>query len=295
MAVSEADKIRRAEEIYYKRRYNQNYRGYEEPKKKKSFLKWFIGKILYISLIVTCVYGYENKEYLMSNQFKQDFNKFINTQVDIRKMINDFFSSDEEIVRNKENNIIENELNEITNAANEMSKGVILVNSITAEVTKTTYEKTDDEIESKEVVKKEETTEEYIKRVCKFRKPVTGTVSSRYGARESKYKNVSKNHTGIDIAAVTGTDIYSAIEGTVIEVSSEGNYGKHLKIQSSKDSDIITLYAHCSKILVKKGDKIKIGQKIAKVGSTGNTTGAHLHFEIRYKNKCINPESIMEF
>lgn len=294
MAVSEADRIKRAEEIYYKRRYNNYYRGYEESKKKKSFLKWFLGKVAYISLIVACVYGYENREYLISNKFKTDINNFINTPINIEKIINQMFIKNEESVDIKENNIIVDELNELTNVVNELSQEVVKTNSVSAEIMKMVYVKSDGKVENKEVIK-EETTEEYIKRICKFRKPVTGKVSSRYGIRESKYKNVSKNHTGIDIAATTGTNIYSAIEGTVVEVSSQGNYGKHLKIQSSKDYNIVTLYAHCSKILVKKGDKVKIGQKIAKVGSTGNTTGPHLHFEIRYKNKCINPERILEF
>ena len=111
----------------------------------------------------------------------------------------------------------------------------------------------------------------------------------------SKYKNVSKNHTGIDLSANIGTNIVSSIEGEVVEVSSKGNYGKHLKIASKIDKNIIILYAHCSEILVKKGDKVKKNQVVAKVGNTGNTTGAHLHFEIRYKDEYINPEKIMEF
>ena len=90
-----------------------------------------------------------------------------------------------------------------------------------------------------------------------------------------------------------GTSIYSAIsrnsnfsfEPTVI-------IGKHLKIENN---GVETLYAHCSKILVKENDVINIGQEIAKVGSTGNSTGPHLHFEIRYLGECINPSEILDF
>ena len=78
----------------------------------------------------------------------------------------------------------------------------------------------------------------------------------------------------------------------MIFVSEEGDYGKHLKVQ---DGDIVTLYAHCSEILVKEGQSVEKGEKIAKVGSTGNSTGPHLHFEIRYQNRYVNPQEIFEF
>ena len=71
-----------------------------------------------------------------------------------------------------------------------------------------------------------------------------------------------------------------------------GGYGKHLKIENN---GVETLYAHCSKILVKENDYVEIGQEIAKVGSTGNSTGPHLHFEIRYLDKYIDPSKILEF
>lgn len=68
--------------------------------------------------------------------------------------------------------------------------------------------------------------------------------------------------------------------------------GKHLKIENN---GVETLYAHCSKILVKENDSVEIGQEIAKVGSTGNSTGPHLHFEIRYEGNFIDPSRILEF
>ena len=89
-----------------------------------------------------------------------------------------------------------------------------------------------------------------------------------------------------------GTDIVSAISGKVILTSESGDYGKHLKIQNG---DVITLYAHCSEILVKEGDEVEKGTKIAKVGSTGNSTGPHLHFEIRYQDRYVNPQEIFQF
>ena len=132
---------------------------------------------------------------------------------------------------------------------------------------------------------------EYIKANYSFIVPVKGTVTSRYGTREAT-EVVSANHQGIDIGAAQGTAIYASMEGTVTVASEEGEYGKHIDITNG---DVLTRYAHCSKLLVEEGQKVKQGDKIAEVGSTGNSTGPHLHFEIRRDNRVINPESIMEF
>lgn len=118
--------------------------------------------------------------------------------------------------------------------------------------------------------------------------PLRGIITSRYGEREIE----PQFHTGIDIARDTGSEIISAINGTVILVDEQKSYGKVLKIQNK---DLITLYAHCDEILVNVGDEINMMQKIAKVGSTGNSTGPHLHFEIIYCGRYVNPELILEF
>mgnify|MGYP002688276517 CR=1 FL=1 len=100
-----------------------------------------------------------------------------------------------------------------------------------------------------------------------------------------------KNHTGTDIAAVTGTKIKSSTEGEVVLVSEEGDYGKHLKVQIG---EVSIIYAHCNQIYVKQGENVVQGQEIAEVGSTGNSTGPHLHFEIRISERTVNPQSILE-
>lgn len=82
------------------------------------------------------------------------------------------------------------------------------------------------------------------------------------------------------------------MEGIVSQVSSVGDYGNHLRIANG---DVTTLYAHCNKIYVNKGDKIAQGQKIAEVGDTGNVTGPHLHFEIRRGNEFVDPDYVLEF
>ncbi len=132
---------------------------------------------------------------------------------------------------------------------------------------------------------------EYIKANYKMKIPVSGKITSPYGKREPT-EIVSENHQGIDIGVNVGTTVVAAIEGKVSLVSKEGSYGTHVKIE--KD-DITTIYAHCSKILVKEGQQVKLGQKIALSGNTGNTTGPHLHFEIRRSGRTINPELILKW
>ena len=132
----------------------------------------------------------------------------------------------------------------------------------------------------------------YVKENFNIIKPIEGIISSKYGLRNPTTTTVPKNHTGIDLAAKTGTKIVAAADGTVILNSSKGDYGKHLKIQNG---ETIFVYAHCNKLYVNEGDDVKQGQEIAEVGSTGNTTGPHLHFEIRYQDRYIDPEMILDF
>ena len=137
-----------------------------------------------------------------------------------------------------------------------------------------------------------QTDEEYIKNHFSFIKPIEGIVSSEFGKRDSQNPIVSKNHTGIDIAANTGTVIKASMEGTVSISSTQGDYGYHIKIVNG---DVSTLYAHCSKLYVNQGDIITQGQEIGEVGTTGKSTGPHLHFEIMRGQNYINPRSILEF
>lgn len=132
---------------------------------------------------------------------------------------------------------------------------------------------------------------EYIRANFSIVKPLHGIVTSRFGPR-TPTEIISANHTGIDIGGTTGTNIYAAMSGTVTKVSEYGDYGKHLVITNN---DVMTIYAHCSQINVNVGQNILQGQQIAKVGSTGKTTGPHLHFEIRREGRVINPENILEF
>ncbi|MFA5342020.1 MAG: M23 family metallopeptidase [Clostridia bacterium] len=114
-------------------------------------------------------------------------------------------------------------------------------------------------------------------------------IASAFGMRNHPILNQYKQHTGIDIGGAWGDEIYASASGTVLSVNYEqSGYGYWLRVKHSES--IITYYAHCSKIIVKAGDKVEKGQLIAYVGKTGLATGPHLHFEIRVNDIPINPE-----
>ena len=123
--------------------------------------------------------------------------------------------------------------------------------------------------------------------------PVKGTITSRYGARDLVFDNVNPYHTGIDIANSNNTKISSATDGVVIKTEKMNKYyGNNIEIE--KDG-VIFKYAHLNKIEVKQGDLVKQGDVIGLMGSTGMSTGPHLHFEIKINNRTIDPEKILKF
>ncbi|MBN2091844.1 peptidoglycan DD-metalloendopeptidase family protein [candidate division KSB1 bacterium] len=132
----------------------------------------------------------------------------------------------------------------------------------------------------------------------KFEKPLKiGKVSARYGKMKSFDSDKIVMHTGIDIAAPLNTEIYAAATGTVILVneSYEENRGPGKEIVIQHPDGFQTRYTHLNELLVKKDQMVQAGEIIAKVGSTGRSTGPHLHFEIRFNDKPENPEDYIDF
>lgn len=121
--------------------------------------------------------------------------------------------------------------------------------------------------------------------------PVSGRLSSKFGMRNHPILRRSRMHTGQDIAAPSGTSIKAAAAGTVITSGRMGGYGNVVII--SHGGGMTTLYAHCSRLLVKAGQKVSRGQTIAKVGSTGLSTGPHLHFEVAINGKKVDPRKYL--
>ncbi len=283
--MSIEDKIRRAEEIYYRRK-NQEAPYRETVKKNKNNIKLFkkmIKQIIICLLIYSVCYLIINNNYIFSEDFAQKAREILSQDINLPEIYNmiveKFKSTQQETPETTENQneteIQEEQLNEEIQNNDENIGG--------AEELPTT--------EPVVELSQMEQDANYIKSTISFIKPVQGVISSMFGLRNPTTQSVPKNHTGTDIAAVTGTKIVSATDGKVIYKSSKGDFGNHIKIQTN---DVIILYAHCNKIYVNEGDTIKQGQELGEVGATGNTTGPHLHFEIRYQDRCVDPQLILE-
>ena len=119
-------------------------------------------------------------------------------------------------------------------------------------------------------------------------RPVSGTITSRFGV--SSNIRVS-SHTGLDIAAPTGTPVKAAASGTVTFSGWKGSYGNMIVI--SHGNGVQTYYGHCNKLYATVGQTISQGETIAAVGSTGNSTGPHLHLEIRVNGVAYNPQNYL--
>lgn len=148
--------------------------------------------------------------------------------------------------------------------------------------------------EKMEALEKQKEEEERVNRMPEINgiklacTPISGTITSRYGV-SSRIR--SSNHTGLDIAASTGTSIKAVASGTVTQASYQGSYGKLVKINHGNGLE--TWYAHTSKMYVSVGEKVEAGEVIAAVGSTGNSTGPHLHLEVRVNGEHVNPQNYL--
>jgi murein DD-endopeptidase MepM/ murein hydrolase activator NlpD len=122
-------------------------------------------------------------------------------------------------------------------------------------------------------------------RVGALSTPAFGDFSSPFGVRGASF------HPGMDICNVVGTPIKAAKGGTVLTAGWNGAYGMSVDIDHG--GGVVTRYAHCSKVLVRAGQSVEAGQLIAKMGSTGRSTGPHLHFEVRIQDRAVNPASFL--
>ena len=119
--------------------------------------------------------------------------------------------------------------------------------------------------------------------------PVIGNITSRYGVYESSVRNHA--HSGMDIAAPYGTEIKAAASGTVTYSGWQSGYGYLIIIDHG--NGVESYYGHCSSLIANVGDEVEAGDVISRVGSTGNSTGNHLHFEIRLNGSTINPQKYL--
>lgn len=284
--MSVEEKIRRAEQIYERRKQGSDKQiatvSVNNEKKDIRLLKKMIVQILICISIYLVIYFINNSEYVFSKDFINKMNEVLSYDVNFMDLYNTIKDQyNKIIVNNNEQEQPEQTKEQEENTTQDGIGGAVEDLQNTSDV-------------------KEETTKELsqseqdiinVKNTTTFIKPIEGIISSKYGQRDTATGRVPKNHTGTDIAANLGTKIKSATDGEVVLASGEGDYGKHLKIQIG---EVSIVYAHCNNLYVKQGDKVTQGQEIAEVGSTGNSTGPHLHFEIRISERTVDPQSILE-
>ncbi len=114
-----------------------------------------------------------------------------------------------------------------------------------------------------------------------------GRLTSNFGTRIDPFHGRLKEHHGLDIAAPSGTPIRATLDGTVTYAGDRGGYGNLVILRHADGTE--TRYGHCSSLKVREGDRIQAGQTVATVGSTGRSTGPHLHFEVRKEGKILDP------
>ena len=294
--LSEEEKIKRAEEISARRNNRIPVSNINAQKRRQlsTLSKVFIQVICSI-----CIFGIfyfiNQNDSLAIEKIKPILTEDTDF-VQIYNQINTFIKNISSKTNEEENNLEDNNEIEDINVQNKTLEEIIqnenIENNIEEQTNDISQEASDGVGGSEENINVSETDQdiEFIKSNASFIKPVVGYITSGYGEREPT-DIISANHAGVDIGANTGTEILASMTGTVTLVSSYGDYGNHLKITNG---EISTLYAHCSTIIVSEGQYIEQGQKIAEVGSTGRTTGPHLHFEIRRNDKTVNPQEILE-
>lgn len=313
--ISDEERIRRAEDVL-ERRKNTDLRISSESfvkERSNTKIRNMLIQIVICLLIYCGIYYVRNSNNESLKKIVENINSVLEHDIDFKILYEDLCKKYESFNFNnkikEQNNENEAEANgnseETTNINNEQEEDN---NSEDIKTEDTTNQQSQENVnmgiggsteelveQTSNVLTEEEqmmADSEYIKGNFNIINPLSnGIVTSRFGSRASS-EIVSANHKGIDLGATTGTIIISAMEGTVIEASSKGDFGLHLKIANG---DVTVIYAHCSELLVKEGDQISQGKEIAKVGSTGKATGPHLHFEVRRENRAVNPEYLLQF
>ncbi len=291
--ISVEERIKKAEEIYKRRRdFNSKViKDNKSDKKDIRVLKKLIVQVIICSLIYVSISNIYGGKYNFSNDVINKTKEILSYNIDINNIfqrVSGYIDS----LQTMENEDLEDETNEMNNT----EESVFIENVIEQE----SLEKTQNVgiggsvLEEEQIVEVELTQEEkdilLANQTTSFIIPAQGIITSRFGTRETTNPNIPENHTGTDIGATTGTKIVAATDGEVVISTDYGDYGKHIKIQIG---EVSTVYAHCNELYVKQGDFVKQGQEIGTIGSTGNSTGPHLHFEIRVSERNINPEKIL--
>lgn len=266
--LSPEEKIRKAEEIYARRRGGNRGKiatvNVQEKREISLFKKMIIQMLICLALY-TIFYLINNTNYIFSNdiikqtrsilEYDTDINNIFNT---IGNYFNQFIST-----QNQKNEIQENINNEEEN------------NEQKAEIIGTENQNENEKQAEKEQGQEEATLSQmeqdakYVKENFQIMSPLTGVITSEFGNREVTNELITPVHYGIDIAADTGAGICAAMDGEVIVATTSSSYGNFIEI---KNEDVVTVYAHCSSLFVNQGDIVGQGDVIAAVGATGDAT-----------------------
>lgn len=265
--VSDEEKIRRAIEISQRR--NNNYYRTESArvnvsdKKDYKLFKKMILQIIICLLIYAIFYLISSTNYIFSEQVIKSTDEILSYDINFQEIYNNFMTFINSVTSENQPASEENQILQTNNIVYTMqvNNETIIENNVENNVINNTTEKDkqEEENESKKEISKEKTQMELdaekVKELCKFKKPLSGTVTSEFGEREVLFDGMTSDHKGIDIAAKSGTTIKAAMAGTVSAAEENSEYGKFIKITNG---DVMTVYAHCKKLKVKVGDKIKI-------------------------------------
>ena len=245
--LSPEDRIRRAEEIYQRRKneLGKNYARVNVENNKKDFtiFKKIFFQLLICIVIYAIFYLINTTNYVFSDNVLNKTKEILSYDINIQNL----YSRGKKYI----NMFIKKEVNEKDESAESKEE---INNEVNAEEIHEEVPLTQMELDVKDILNS-----------TSFIIPLNGEITSRFGLRESTDPRVTKNHTGIDIARAEGTVFVAAMDGTVEEVSSEGDLGNHIRI---KNSDVETVYAHCREIYVKEGEIIVQGQNLGEVGQT---------------------------
>lgn len=310
--MSEEERLRRAEEVSYRRQNRIPVDTITTNEEENTVGLSKFGKFFIQVIVSICIFGIV---YLINEKYSLAFEKvkpIMNKDMDFNgiyqivsnaveginsnvKSINENLKSKESLLNNTKKEKKDTNSNEITNITetseiSNINEEENKKEESNSDENKNEETKTNSEAEEKSKDNKIIDDATYIKTNFSLIKPIdSGWISSRFGTRTAT-EVVSGNHEGVDLAVNSGTNVKASMEGKVKEVSNYGDYGTHIIIENK---DVTTLYAHLSQSLVNTGDNVKQGQIIGKTGSTGKSTGPHLHFEIRRNNKPVNPQEIL--
>lgn len=311
--LSDYEKIKKAEEIYNRRRM-QNVGGVRVSnpsvererlsRRELSSVKKMVLQICICVVLYFIVYLVQNSNYIFSEQFMEKARELLNYDINFSEQIDNiknYFEKNfqgfavpvtQEEKGQSEQEQVEHEQSEqeqSTTQKEEVQEAAQLgavsdIEEVPA-VGGSEVEAVSEIVEEKSQMQLDA---EYISNNYALGLPLRGEITSPYGERTV----APKFHVGVDIGANTGTAILAAEDGIATLVSTTGDYGNHIKITSG---DLVTLYAHCSTLNVTEGQSISKGEKIAEVGQTGNVTGPHLHFEVIFQGRYVDPQMLLDF